>query len=72
MQLTLTQHLYLLDDPLSAVDFKVGQHIFETCIKDLLGDKMRVLISHQEQHMKEADQVIVLYKGRRVGKRKFH
>ena len=31
--------LYLLDDPLSAVDFKVGQHIFETCIKDLLGDK---------------------------------
>ena len=55
--------LYLLDDPLSAVDFKVGQHIFETCIKDLLGDKMRVLTSHQEQHMKEADQVIVLYKG---------
>ena len=56
--------LYLLDDPLSAVDFKVGQHIFKTCIKDLLGDKTRVLTSHQEQHMKEADQVIVLYKGR--------
>ena len=56
--------LYLLDDPLSAVDFKVGQHIFETSIKDLLGDKIRVLTSHQEQHMKEADQVIVLYKGR--------
>ena len=35
--------LYLLDDPLSAVDFKVGQHIFETCIKDLLGDKLRLL-----------------------------
>ena len=63
--------LYLLDDPLSAVDFKVGQHIFETCIKDLLGDKMRVLTSHQEQHMKEADQVIVLYKGRVLGKGKF-
>ena len=56
--------LYLLDDPLSAVDLKVGQHIFKTCIEDLLGDKTRVLISHQEQHMKEADQVIVLYKGR--------
>ena len=63
--------LYLLDDPLSAVDFKVGQHIFETCIKDLLGDKMRVLISHQEQHMKEADQVIVLYKGRVLEKGSF-
>ena len=63
--------LYLLDDPLSAVDFKVGQHIFETCIKDLLGDKMRVLTSHQEQHMKEADQVIVLYKGRVLQKGNF-
>ena len=63
--------LYLLDDPLSAVDFKVGQHIFETCIKDLLGDKMRVLTSHQEQHMKEADQVIVLYKGRVLEKGSF-
>ena len=55
--------LYLLDDPLSAVDFKVNKHIFKTCINDLLGEKMRVLTSHQEQHMREADQVIVLYKG---------
>ncbi|XP_020607729.1 multidrug resistance-associated protein 4-like, partial [Orbicella faveolata] len=63
--------LYLLDDPLSAVDFKVGQHIFETCINDLLGDKTRVLTSHQEQHMKEANQVIVLYKGRVLEKGSF-
>ena len=63
--------LYLLDDPLSAVDFKVGQHIFKTCINDLLGKKMRVLTSHQEQHMKEADQVIVLYKGRVLEKGSF-
>ena len=55
--------LYLLDDPISAVNLQVGQHIFDKCIKDLLGNKTRVLISHQEQHMKEADQVIVLYKG---------
>ena len=63
--------LYLLDDPLSAVDFKVGLHIFETCIKDLLGDKTRVLTSHQEQHMKEADQVIMLYNGRVLEKGNF-
>ena len=63
--------LYLLDDPLSAVDFKVGQHIFKSCIKDLLGDKTRVLTSHQEQHMKEADEVIVLYKGRVLEKGSF-
>ena len=63
--------LYLLDDPLSGVDFKVGQHIFKTCINGLLVDKMRVLTSHKEQHMKEADQVIVLYKGRVLEKGSF-
>ena len=56
--------LYLLDDPLSAVDIKVSQHIFEKCIKGLLSNKTRVLTSHQEQHMKQADKIIVLYKGR--------
>ena len=63
--------LYLLDDPLSAVDFKVGQHIFEKCIKGLLGQKTRVVTSHQEQLMKEADNVIVLYKGRVLGQGTF-
>ena len=60
-----------MDDPLSAVDFKVGKHIFERCFKELLGDKTRVLTSHQEQHMKEADEVIVLYKGSVLGKGSF-
>ena len=63
--------LYLLDDPLSAVDFKVGRHIFEKCIKGLLGEKTRLLTSHQEQHMKDADRVIVLHKGRVLGKGTF-
>ena len=63
--------LYLLDDPLSAVDLKVGQHIFKACINDLLGDKTRVLTSHQEHYMKEADQVIMLYKGRVLEKGSF-
>ena len=60
--------LYLLDDPLSAVDFKVGQHIFEGCINGVLSDKTRVLTSHQEEHMRKADEVIVLCKGRVLDK----
>ena len=63
--------IFSFDDPLSAVDVKVGQHIFEKCIKGLLGHKTRVLTSHQEKHMKEADNVIVLYKGRVLGKGSF-
>ena len=63
--------LYLLDDPLSAVDVKVGQHIFNKCIKDLLGDKIVLFASHQQQHMENADEVIVLYKGRVLDKGRF-
>ena len=63
--------IYLLDDPLSAVDFTVGKHIFEKCITEFLGDKTRVLVSHQEQHMKEADEVVVLYRGRVLEKGSF-
>ena len=63
--------IYLLDDPLSAVDFKVGRHIFRHCFKGLLGDKTRVLICHEEQYMKEADDVVVLDKGLVLGKGRF-
>ena len=63
--------LYLLDDPLTAVDFKVGHHIFRECIKGLLGEKTRLITSHQERIMREADDVIVLSKGRMLGKGSF-
>ena len=47
--------IYLLDDPLSAVDFKVGQHIFNKCIKDLLGNKIVLFASHQQKHIENAE-----------------
>ena len=63
--------IYLLDDPFSAVDFKVAQHIYRECIKGLLGQKTRLITSHQERVMREADDVIVLYKGRMLGEGSF-
>ena len=63
--------VYLLDDPLSSLDFKVGKQIFDNCIKVLLGQKTRVIASHQEQVMREADNLIVLYKGGVLGKGSF-
>ena len=65
--MNLTFYLYLFDDPLSTVDVKVGQHILEKCLKNLLGQKTRVIASHQEQFMEEADNIIVLYNGRVLG-----
>jgi len=55
--------VYLLDDPLSAVDAKVGDHIFRQCVRKLLRDKIVPLGSYAEMNMKAADQVVVLNKG---------
>ena len=41
--------IYLLDDPLSAVDTHVGQHIFRHCIKDALQGKTVIFVTHQLQ-----------------------
>ena len=41
--------LLLLDDPLSAVDAHVGQHMFQKCLKGLLKEKTILLVTHQLQ-----------------------
>ncbi|PSN33294.1 hypothetical protein C0J52_21150, partial [Blattella germanica] len=55
--------VYLLDDPLSAVDTHVGKHLFEECIIKNLGNKTRILVTHQLQFIKDADLVIILNNG---------
>uniref|UniRef100_A0A8C9WK74 Cystic fibrosis transmembrane conductance regulator n=1 Tax=Scleropages formosus TaxID=113540 RepID=A0A8C9WK74_SCLFO len=52
--------IYLLDDPLSAVDAEVGRHLFEQCICGLLRKKPRILVTHQLQYLKAAHQILVL------------
>uniref|UniRef100_A0AAQ5YHY8 Multidrug resistance-associated protein 4 n=1 Tax=Amphiprion ocellaris TaxID=80972 RepID=A0AAQ5YHY8_AMPOC len=52
--------IYLLDDPLSAVDAEVGRHLFEECICGVLKKKPRILVTHQLQYLKAADQIVVL------------
>lgn len=55
--------IYLLDDPLSAVDAKVSQHIFDKCICGLLATRPRLIVLHQLHYLKYFDQVIVMDKG---------
>lgn len=56
--------IYLLDDPLSAVDAHVGTHIFDKCIgprgRLARGGSTRILVTHQLHFLKEADWLIVL------------
>lgn len=52
--------IYLLDDPLSAVDAHVGRHIFDNAINGFLKGKIRVLVTHQLQYLKNVDQILLL------------
>lgn len=52
--------IILLDDVLSAVDAKVGQHIMDHCILGLLKNETRILATHQLSLISSADRVIFL------------
>jgi ABC-type bacteriocin/lantibiotic exporter with double-glycine peptidase domain len=41
--------IYLLDDPLSAVDIHIGRHIFSECIMKQLKGKTVLFVTHQLQ-----------------------
>ncbi|KAK9870721.1 hypothetical protein WA026_008291 [Henosepilachna vigintioctopunctata] len=56
--------IYLLDDPLSAVDPHVSKHLMEKCIKEYLKNKTRILVTHQTQFLDQADFVLVLNNGK--------
>ncbi|KAF9542259.1 hypothetical protein EC957_002211 [Mortierella hygrophila] len=57
--------VYLLDDPLSAVDAHVDHHLWKNLIgpEGLLKDKTRLLVTHGLQHLSEVDQVLVMKDG---------
>ncbi|KAJ8933696.1 hypothetical protein NQ314_013862 [Rhamnusium bicolor] len=56
--------IYLLDDPLSAVDTHVGKHLFEECVIKYLKGTTRILVTHQLQYLKKADLIIVINEGK--------
>ncbi|KAG0263368.1 Multidrug resistance-associated protein 1 [Mortierella polycephala] len=57
--------VYLLDDPLSAVDAHVDQHLWQNLIgpNGLLKDRTRLLITHGIHHLCEVDQIMVIKDG---------
>ncbi|KHJ47246.1 ABC transporter transmembrane region [Trichuris suis] len=58
--------IYLFDDPLSAVDSRVGRHIFDNVIgrKGLLKDKTRVFVTHALAFLKDVDLIVIMDQGR--------
>ena len=55
--------IYLFDDPLSAVDAHVAEHIYQACILGLLKGRTRVLITHGLQFMKQSDRICMMRGG---------
>lgn len=58
--------IYLMDDPLSAVDTHVGKHIFEKVIgpKGMLKDKTRILVTQKITLLPHVDTIIVMKDGK--------
>ncbi|CRL02706.1 CLUMA_CG015844, isoform A [Clunio marinus] len=57
--------IYLLDDPLSAVDSHVGKHIFDNVfgVNGLLKDKSRLLVTHAVVFLPRVDEIYVMVNG---------
>ncbi|KAL7550859.1 hypothetical protein ACHAWF_014062 [Thalassiosira exigua] len=59
-----SSRLLLLDDPLSAVDAHVGEHLFrEAVLGDVTSGATRILVTHHVHFLPRCDKVIVLEKG---------
>ncbi|KAJ3095886.1 hypothetical protein HDU97_006434, partial [Phlyctochytrium planicorne] len=58
--------VFLLDDPLSALDARVGALVFDECVLRFLAGKTRVLVTHQIQVLPRADYIVVVDNGRVV------
>ncbi|CAG0905809.1 unnamed protein product, partial [Darwinula stevensoni] len=58
--------VYLMDDPLSAVDSHVGKHLFQQVIgpEGLLNSKTRVLVTHGITHLPQTDLIIMMKDGK--------
>ncbi|KNC56025.1 ATP-binding cassette transporter [Thecamonas trahens ATCC 50062] len=57
------RNIYLLDDPLSAVDAHVGKHIFNEFVMGALSDALVVMVTNQVQYLKDFDYIYVLANG---------
>ncbi|KAG1715013.1 Multidrug resistance-associated protein 4 [Nymphon striatum] len=54
--------IYLLDDPLSAVDNEVGNHIYSRCIQSFLANKITILVTHRVNYLRHAPRILLLRK----------
>uniref|UniRef100_A0A3N7H7C5 ABC-type xenobiotic transporter n=2 Tax=Populus trichocarpa TaxID=3694 RepID=A0A3N7H7C5_POPTR len=55
--------IYIFDDPLSALDAHVARQVFNSCIKEGLQGKTRVLVTNQLHFLPQVEKIILLSEG---------
>ena len=55
--------IYILDDPISALDAHVGKNIMHNCIINYLKGKTRILVTHALQYTSFADRIYYMKNG---------
>ncbi|GAB4840687.1 Canalicular multispecific organic anion transporter 1, variant 2 [Ancistrocladus abbreviatus] len=56
--------VYVFDDPLSALDAHVAGQVFNSCIKEQLQGKTRVLVTNQLHFLPQVDKIILVSEGK--------
>ena len=56
--------IYLLDDPLSAVDPQVAERLFSRCLRGILKEKAVLLVTHQIAFLPQVDEILLLEEGK--------
>ncbi|XP_047433724.1 ATP-binding cassette sub-family C member 10 [Mugil cephalus] len=59
----MDKDVYLLDDPLAAVDTDVAEHLMKKCVMQLLAGKTRILCTHRIEFVDKADVVVLMDNG---------
>ncbi|XP_077426239.1 ATP-binding cassette sub-family C member 10 isoform X2 [Vanacampus margaritifer] len=59
----MDKDVYLLDDPLAAVDAEVARHLMRKCILEQLAGKTRILCTHRVELAHVADTVVLMDNG---------
>lgn len=57
-------NIYILDDPLAALDFKIGKYILQHCIQEYLAGQTRIIVTNERQSFKHAQHLVAMVAGR--------
>lgn len=66
-----SKDIYLLDDPISALDASVRKKIIENVIMRKLASKTRILVTHAIDFVHHADTLVIMDKGKIVAQGPF-